>query len=119
MNTFCLASIIAAGLKHLQLLDWGILTTDYEKSKDIVRNYHSYCKAQEKNNSPTVEFTKSLKESVFDLMPEVRYVENVQSGNITLSAAQLKNILVTKLPSTYVRVLPIPINVMDRLYFVV
>ena len=110
---------MATGLQHLQLLDWGILTAEYHKTKDIVKNYHSYCKIQAKNNSPTVEFTNSLKEPLFDNIPELQYVQNVQNGNVTMSASQLKLILTKKLSSTYVRVLPIPINVMDRLYFII
>ena len=119
MNTNCLASIIATGLQHLQLLDWGVLTTEYEKTKDIFKNYHSYCKTQAKNNSPILEFTESLKESLFDSLPDLQYVQNVKTGNITMSASQLEKILTQKLSSTYVRVLPIPINVMDRLYFII
>ena len=119
MNTNCLASIVAIDLQHLQLFDWGVLTTDYQKTKDIVKNYHSYCKVQAKNNCPSVEFSKSLKESLFDNIPELQYVQNDQSGNITMSATQLKKILTKKLSSTYVRVLPVPINVMDRLYFII
>ena len=38
-------------------------------TKDIVRNYQSYCKTQEKNNNPTVEFTKSLKELLLNNVP--------------------------------------------------
>ena len=119
MNTNCLASIVAIDLQHLQLFDWGVLTTDYQKTKDIVKNYHSYCKAQAKNDSLSVEFSKSLKESLFDNIPELQYVQNDQSGNITMSATQLKKILTKKLSSTYVRVFPVPINVMDRLYFII
>ena len=88
-------------------------------TKDIVRNYQSYCKTQAKNNNPTVEFTKSLKELLLNNVPDLQFVQNVQSGNITISVTQLKKILRKKLPSVYVRVLPIPVNVMDRLYFVV
>ena len=88
-------------------------------TKDIVRNYQSYCKTQAKNNNPTVEFTKSLKELLLNNVSDLQFVQNVQSGNITISATQLKKILRKKLPSVYVRVLPIPVNVMDRLYFVV
>ena len=88
-------------------------------TKDIVRNYQSYCKTQAKNNNPIVEFTKSLKELLLNNVPDLQFVQNVQSGNITISAAQLRKILRKKLPSVYVRVLPIPVNVMDRLYFVV
>ena len=64
-----LASNMATGLQQLQLLDWGILTAEYYKTKDIVKNYHSCCKTQAKNNSPTVEFTNSLKEPLFDNIP--------------------------------------------------
>lgn len=88
-------------------------------TKDIVRNYQSYCKTQAKNNNPTAEFTKSLKELLSNNVPDLQFVQNVQSGNIAISAAQLKKVLRKKLPSAYVRVLPIPVNVMDRLYFVV
>ena len=88
-------------------------------SKDIVRSYHSYCKTQAKNNNPTLEFTNSLKELLFNNVPDSQYAQDVQSGNITISASQLKKILKKKLPSAYTRVLPIPINLMDRLYFVV
>ncbi|XP_028396109.1 uncharacterized protein LOC114520097 [Dendronephthya gigantea] len=119
VNTNYLSSIATLGLKHLQLLDWGVLTTEYHHTKDIVKYYPSYCKAQEKDNRPIIEFTKSLKESLFDSIPDLQFVQNGQTGNVTMSAVQLKRILIKNLPSTYVRVLPIPINMMDRLYFVI
>ena len=64
-------------------MDWGVLTTEYQMTKDIVRNYQSYCKTQAKNNNPTVEFTKSLKELLLNNVPDLQFVQNVQSGNIT------------------------------------
>ena len=116
VNTNCLAAIIS--LQQLHLLDWGVVTNN-ETTRDIVFNYGSFCKQQATNNGPTIKFSKTLKDVLFDNVSDLQYVQHVASENIFLSATQLTKILTNKLPSTHVRVLPVPMNVMERLYFVI
>lgn len=113
VNTNCLSAVTC--LQQLQLLDWGVLT-DEEPDQDIAQNYSSYYETLSKNDEPTVKFSKELQCAV-TLSEMVPTKQDIGTGHIMLSAPQLKVFLAQTLPTTYVRVFPVPVNAVQRLYF--
>ena len=113
MNTNCLSAVSC--LKHLQLLDWGVLT-DEEPDQDLTRNYFAYCENLAKSDQPTVLFSKEI-HLAQNLSEVVSTKQDIGTGHIMLSAPQLKKYLSKMLSMTYIRVFPVPAYSVQRLYF--
>ena len=102
-------------LKELQFLDWGVLT-DEESEQDLAKYYSSYYETLTKKDQPMILFSKELQLSQ-NLSEIVTIKQDIGTGNIMLSAPQLKIFLSHILPTTFVRVFPVPVNAVQRLYF--
>ena len=102
-------------LTNLVILDWGVLID--EETKDVAQNYFSYCESLNNKDQPVLTFSKELTVTQSQLKT-VRTKQDIGTGNIMISAPQLKIFLSKTLTSTYVRVFPVPVNAIQRLYFV-